>query len=622
MITKLIFFSGNPLDCSCNMLWLRAWYQETNSYPGPRCRDGNLLTEQRFSKSDCDSIPDSQLNQVLLTNEHGDVFKRQISIDDCENEQFDETYNENIPASPVESEYFYEQYIDYPNNESFSDENRTLHNQSPFNTNNSIIRNNTLLNYNRHKLQQLHQTGGDNGSRFTFFGYPLPSFGGLWNNRNNKNNEATRKSTSRADVDAQGRSRLRNYKPRPGEILEGFQFSSNAYPPTRIVSNKTDIVPRNNVIPVNQHPAASFPIHKYQPYGPFHQQTAFFDPQVEKGGFVPMLPGRKGFTPIQNPYLNDSNANIDDVQETISTELRPNINTDLDDTYTDGVDNKYPILVPTLVTEPSSKRFNVSSLKPNDNNFSATSSNGIPLIRTSTPASTTKADIPAISPDLQSISSLNGLHKNVQRISHKPDKISPTPSISYDDSSIESHTPITSTFSPNSSDVINLSKNYHPWSSDSSSPANTTRNALSALVAPGAQQNVFRSPPGRSKITKVFTTTTSTTTASAPILPTAEEYLRTTGLDTKDSTTQSEYHPSTPPTISSKNSNKLNNEIGGRSKKHDMDWYYSNYNKSTWKEQQSDPGLNRFRNSGTNRQNLAFDNLHFIIFILVCRALM
>lgn len=26
---------GNPIDCSCDTLWLRAWLQETNSQGGP-----------------------------------------------------------------------------------------------------------------------------------------------------------------------------------------------------------------------------------------------------------------------------------------------------------------------------------------------------------------------------------------------------------------------------------------------------------------------------------------------------------------------------------------------------------------------------------------------------------
>lgn len=159
--------SGNPLECSCNVLWLRAWYQETNSYPGPRCRDGNLLTEMRVSKSDCDSSSDSRMNQVLMMNEHGDIFKRQINLDECENDAAPYNDAENIPSSPIESEYFYEQFIDYPLNDSASEQTIDLHqpNLSPFSRNMTIIRNDTILNYDQHRLQQQQNNNG--GSAFT-----------------------------------------------------------------------------------------------------------------------------------------------------------------------------------------------------------------------------------------------------------------------------------------------------------------------------------------------------------------------------------------------------------------------------------------------------------------------
>lgn len=164
--------AGNPLECSCNVLWLRAWYQETNSSPGPRCSNGNLLTEMRVSKSDCDSATDSRMNQVLMMNEHGDVFKRQINLNECDNEA---PYNEaeNIPSSPIESEYFYEQFIDYPLNDSASEQTNDLHQPSislsPFSRNMTIIRNDTILNYDQHRLQQHQQQPNNNngGSAFT-----------------------------------------------------------------------------------------------------------------------------------------------------------------------------------------------------------------------------------------------------------------------------------------------------------------------------------------------------------------------------------------------------------------------------------------------------------------------
>jgi hypothetical protein len=39
---------GNPIDCSCDMLWLRAWLQETNSQAGPVKK--NILNTQENKK--------------------------------------------------------------------------------------------------------------------------------------------------------------------------------------------------------------------------------------------------------------------------------------------------------------------------------------------------------------------------------------------------------------------------------------------------------------------------------------------------------------------------------------------------------------------------------------------
>lgn len=121
----------------------------------------------RVSKSDCDSSSDSRMNQVLMMNEHGDIFKRQINLDECENEA---PYNdaENIPSSPIESEYFYEQFIDYPLNDSASEQTNDLHQPSlsPFSRNMTTIRNDTILNYDQHRLQQ-QQNNNNGGSAFT-----------------------------------------------------------------------------------------------------------------------------------------------------------------------------------------------------------------------------------------------------------------------------------------------------------------------------------------------------------------------------------------------------------------------------------------------------------------------
>lgn len=647
---------------------MRAWYQESNSYPGPRCRDGNLLTDMRVSKSDCDSSNDSRMNQVLLTNEHGDVFKRQLNLDECDNEPYSET--ENIPSSPIESEYFYEQFIDYPLNDSATEQSGDLRqpdpNLSPFSRNMTVIRNDTVLNYEQHKLQQLHNKNNNGGSAFTFFGMPLPSLSNLWGGGN-----TARKSTSRSDVDANGKSRLRHYRPRPGEIVESFQFSNNVHLPTPLppLLQPKPTPPTLNADkePTNIHPPPPPSILSGEFIPPnVNGYYAYSDPnapRVEKGGFIPMLPGRKGFTPIQNPFPNETET--DDVQETVSTELRPNINLEFDENFDDVTDNKYPVLVPTVTADRSvpntPQSFNVSSLKKGEITAPTKSSNGISLIR-STPSPITSGIITSTT-TRRTVTELNADHNvheidrnglieneqatiNIQKINGKTTKISNLPS-TQKSNVIVATTPFYPIFMPNSSDIINLSKNRVNGTSGIAAGS-----ALSALVAPGAQQGIYRTAPGRSSITKVFnatnfaptsipqlqstmtptstpstttiynlpvttpkpTTTTSTmTTTKHPVaqkLPTAEEYLRTTSQDNsiRENTTPN-IHPNKAPVT-----NDLEDQA--TQYKGDMNWYYSNYNRSTWKEPQLDPGLYRFRTNSAISYSTT-SNFTIILFTLI-----
>lgn len=605
----------------------------------------------RVSKSDCDTSNDSRMNQVLMTNEHGDVFKRQINLDECDMDPYSDT--ENLPSSPTESEYFYEQYIDYPVNETtyeqavgaVGDKRPSNLNQSPFSRNTSIIRNDTLLNYNQYKLQQLHNSNHAGSSAFTFFGMPLPSLSSLWGAGNN-----ARKSNSRADVDANGKSRLRNFRPRPGEIVDSYQYSNNVHqpaPPQLLPFPVRDNAQPTNIqppppplppqIPNNDNDKPSFDNRPAPPFISYHHPP-ISDPKVEKGGFVPMLPGRKGFTPIRNPYLNDTDD--DDIQETVSTELKPNVDLEFDNESSRDYepDNKYSVLVPTVSAESTTQptNFNVSSLRKGEITAPTKSSSGISLIRTSTiqpPVDTRPTQIASniFSPINRKDTKITtkNVHKSIdgttERFQTTQSPVQkPTPSIL--------NTP--PNFLPNSSDVINLSKNKLPPNGTSNGNPMTSRNALSALVAPGASGYSVRTPPGRSVITKVFNnittangiTTSSMETAtnaapntsielhtstlkttkqssSAPKLPAAEEYLRTTLHDTRESTT-----PIIPNFDSKQQMNTDLNDISDQNaqaaRKSDMDWYYSNYNKSTWKEQQTDPGLSRFSNAGNASHHL------------------
>lgn len=641
----------------------------------------------RVSKSDCETSSDSRMNQVLLTNEHGDVFKRQITIDECDMNPYN-GQSEHIPSSPIESEYFYEQYIDYPLNDtaveqtvadaSFENRNTNV-TQSPFSKNSNPIRNDTVLNYDQHKLQQLHNHNNkDSSSSFTFFGMPLPSITSLWNG----GNTSARKSNSRADIDANGKSRLRHFRLRPGEIVDSFQFSNNIYATS---SQKPATIPaKENGEPTNIHPPSPPPF----PFSPNHitefpsiannyyyhekrqqQQQPYKNPQIEIGGFVPMMPGhRKGFTPIQNPFVNETEPSKD-AQETVSTELRPNVN--LDNTSErknngeDEAERKYSILVPTVSPSTTTERgkfqqsqYNVSTLRKDEIIGPTRSANGISVIQTTTPDGkssiyrpttvmrTTIATTfrPIINQNSETIfSNSHNIQPNIRKIYSSTTIPSRGTATSHTTTiplnSPQSSTPFYPTFMHNSTDTINLSKNAILNNNNNGSSAQE-KNALSALVAPGAQQTTLRTTPGRSKITKVFnnnvTNAPNLTPTSIPLhsmsstiqttkqpiitittnkLPAAEEYLRTTSRNNfiKENTIPTAAGHST----KGQSVNDLNDNNETINQKNDIEWYYNNYNKSTWKQPQMDSGLYRFRSNSINCSFSIYQiKLHSTILIL------
>ncbi|KAJ8954411.1 hypothetical protein NQ318_011085 [Aromia moschata] len=124
---------GNPLICGCNMLWLQVWLQELDQ-PGPHCIDGQLLRKTPLSRQDCSqqgrnverAIP--ECNVELLASpglyKTSQVSPLWMNLKSSENMTADLLGTKNYLApTPEESDYFYDDYVDYPYNESLSDSN-------------------------------------------------------------------------------------------------------------------------------------------------------------------------------------------------------------------------------------------------------------------------------------------------------------------------------------------------------------------------------------------------------------------------------------------------------------------------------------------------------------------
>lgn len=558
----ILDLDGNPLDCTCDILWLRAWYQETDSlthYPGPRCRDGTMLRESRLSRSECQT--DERSNNIPLTNEHGDLFSRQIPYDECEAEGFDEPVG-NYPPSPIDSEYFDDQYIDYPINEThlaISNSSGPVQNipygQLPDVPGANLS--NTILNYNKHKqfLQQQQQQAP--GSQFTFFGMPLPSLniGNLWNNGRTANNRAN----NRAAAGTKGKARVQVYRP---EDLEIFKFLNQRDPQT---DKKIDPRERNSL--------QTLPDRKYEnnnlQYRPYFQ-TPFMEPKpIEKGGFVPILPGTTGgFTPIPNPYESSTdNVTSDESQSSESTliNIQKNGTEKWNDKFQVPINTESPKII-DYDTEQSDSKL----VSNNEETFAET--------------------------EMTKVTTLSPLQNFLADLTAPRYEVSQPTTITYSETTVRPEINLSE-----SSSTTYRAPPYLPESTTSKNKKYAdSPSSLSALVAPGAQLANYR-PPGRSTITKVFSSTPT---------PIAEEYQRTTSDMRNDN----------------KNSNI--NEIASvtttditpdeTTRKANMDWYYANYNKSL--DEGYGIGVNSLRSGCVS--NFSFKSFSFSILLIVTISLL
>ncbi|XP_030753584.1 protein artichoke isoform X2 [Sitophilus oryzae] len=112
---------GNPLACACNTLWLQAWLRETGSV-GPKCGDGPLLRELDIPREEC-SEEERNVELVApgceseLLSAPGLYGISQVSTQWMNLRNNNNSGNKNnIPPLPEESEYFYDDYVDYPDN--------------------------------------------------------------------------------------------------------------------------------------------------------------------------------------------------------------------------------------------------------------------------------------------------------------------------------------------------------------------------------------------------------------------------------------------------------------------------------------------------------------------------
>ncbi|XP_039278731.1 protein artichoke [Nilaparvata lugens] len=151
---------GNPLRCSCSLVWLQVWLQEGGQM-GPRCHDGTLLREFRMSQLNCQ---ESKAIDTPVPGCEVDVLNPAL-IEQTQQLSAWLEVKEPVPTAqqrplPEETDYFYDEYVDYDENatsSNVSQQKHKNHNQQLLNKNQPQLVNQQLLNQNQPQLvnQQL-----------------------------------------------------------------------------------------------------------------------------------------------------------------------------------------------------------------------------------------------------------------------------------------------------------------------------------------------------------------------------------------------------------------------------------------------------------------------------------
>lgn len=593
-----------------------------------------MLRDLDLNRQNCNFPHDDQnINKIPLTNEHGDLFLRHNEYDDCGPMSGEDGYSDYPPnqnhynnqrPSPVESDYFYDQYVDYPINETMKS---TL--------NNTLARLNQTLptayvDFNQNKFNQNFLPPPSRpppSSQFTFFGHALPSLtlGNVWGTGRTASNRATS-----AENGSRGKGRVQIFRPGDPEL----QVIVNR--PSNDLSDQLDL--RNREVAASSKKPVVDSLEKidekfYRPYPYF--QTPFSQPKPEKG-FSPLIPGVSvgGFVPILDPSKNDTN------EETKNTHW-PN-DDDLKEVQ--------------LVTKPESQSKRAPSIdKIDKTGFSTVShltTSISPILSTLSPKFDLITEKSSID-DLMSQEEIDDASREYEsRDTNKMDKLSfeeeirrettqkmtsaSTSTYSVSSTTENIVTEMETFISPPVSSTTESEQSAHESTRESAESLEETfdnfnlSSSLSAdhLIAPGSiitHDLPYKAPilPGKAgKITKVVSPSppASNSNEISKLLSSFSSQQPSEPPTSFDN----EYQPNQIYTQTFKENQQISE--APQYEREDMEWYFNNYNQS-----QSNPILNYNRNDnfqafGNNEQSSAINlDLNFVrsaIIIIVIRSLM
>ncbi|XP_043497596.1 protein artichoke-like [Polistes fuscatus] len=218
----ILDIDGNPLSCSCGMLWLRGWLQQASS-EGPRCADGSLFKEIRLSRQDC------QHERLIVSPVHpgceAEIVNNVTPASGLNGATETVSLWMNLESSTTRPSVSHQNdYYEYLNDHSnVSTSLPIVSTEATIFQSVKIIQNSESTKYlnTKNATNQIKKNSSTippspSSSGFTFFGVPLPNLNlNFWGNTGRK---AERKETSGGRP---GRGRYRVFPPTEPEIHRG-----------------------------------------------------------------------------------------------------------------------------------------------------------------------------------------------------------------------------------------------------------------------------------------------------------------------------------------------------------------------------------------------------------------
>lgn len=116
------------MACTCSLVWMSSWLQKISASAGPKCVDGTFIREMRLSREDCltpkvDPVAPGCEEYTTTTASPFNTTLITTGLSSNMSKENNAKLGNNLAPLPEESDYFYQDYVDYHPHNNDTDKN-------------------------------------------------------------------------------------------------------------------------------------------------------------------------------------------------------------------------------------------------------------------------------------------------------------------------------------------------------------------------------------------------------------------------------------------------------------------------------------------------------------------